>query len=502
MIDTCRIRPENPGLDMGHDKESMDRINIFAEERENYNRHRAEHWNKLARRPSGALTRHYRNRVTEIYRHVACECENILELGCGRGDLLNALNPCRGVGVDLSEQMIVEAQRRYPKFRFICGDAQTIDLGDATFDMIILSDLLNDLWDVQAVLMHIRRSCNERTRIVLNVQSHVWESTRRLAETLGLVTPIMPQNWLTPIDIENLIALSGFDLVRHWEEVLSPLTVPLFAPLCDRILVRMPFVRNAALANFYILRACPQAMRRVVAPTVSVIIAARNESGHIDELLRRIPEMGSHTEIIFVEGNSIDDTYEVIKRAMAGSGRDCRLFKQSGKGKGDAVRAGFEAATGDILMILDADITVPPEDLPRFFDVLSSGIGEFANGVRLVYSMEDEAMRFFNVLGNKFFGWVFSWLLGQPIRDTLCGTKVLWASDYHKIARGRSYFGDFDPFGDFDLLFGAARLNLKIVEVPIRYRARRYGKTNIQRWRHGWVLLKMVVFAARRIKFR
>ncbi|OIP91502.1 MAG: glycosyl transferase [Syntrophaceae bacterium CG2_30_49_12] len=480
----------------------MDGENIFAKEHESYARHRAEHWDKLARRPSGALTSHYRNRLAEIYSHVAGECESVLELGCGRGELLKALNPREGVGVDLSEQMIVEAQRRHPKLQFICGDAQTVDLGDVTFDMIILSDLLNDLWDVQAVLMHIRRYCSEKTRIVLNVQSHVWESIRRLAQTLGLVTPVMPQNWLTPIDVRNLVELSGFDLVRRWEEVLSPLAIPLFARLCDRVLVRMPFVRNAALANFYILRIHPQAMKRALAPTVSVIIAARNEAGHIDELLRRIPEMGSHTEIIFVEGNSTDDTYGVIKRVIADSVRDCRLLKQPGKGKGDAVRTGFEAAKGDILMILDADITVPPEDLPRFFDVLSSGIGEFANGVRLVYSMEDDAMRFFNVLGNKFFGWAFGWLLGQPIRDTLCGTKVLWASDYRKISRGRSYFGDFDPFGDFDLLFGAARLNLKIVEVPIRYRKRRYGETNIQRWRHGWLLLKMVVFAARRIKFR
>jgi ubiquinone/menaquinone biosynthesis C-methylase UbiE len=489
-------------MNMANDKESMYREDIFEKEHESYARKRTEHWDALARRPSGAVTRHYRNRLAEIYRHVTGECESILELGCGRGDLLNAVNPRKGIGVDLSEQMIVEAQRCYPRLQFICGDAQTIDLGDITFDMIILSDLLNDLWDVQAVLMHIKRYCSEKTRIVLNVQSHVWESTRHLAQMLGLVTPVMPQNWLTPIDVNNLVELAGFELVRRWEEILSPLAVPLFAPLCDRILVRMPLVRNAALANFYILRICPQSMKRGLAPTVSVIIAARNEAGHIDELLRRIPDMGSHTEIIFVEGNSTDDTYEVIRRAIADSGRDCRLLKQPGKGKGDAVRIGFEAAKGDILMILDADITVPPEDLPRFFDVLSSGIGEFANGVRLVYSMEDDAMRFFNVLGNKFFGWAFSWLLGQPIRDTLCGTKVLWASDYRKISRGRSYFGDFDPFGDFDLLFGAARLNLKIVEVPIRYRARRYGETNIQRWRHGWLLLKMVVFAARRIKFR
>ena len=233
-----------------------------------------------------------------------------------------------------------------------------------------------------------------------------------------------------------------------------------------------------------------------------MIIAARNESGHIDELLERIPDMGSHTEIIFVEGNSTDDTYEAIARAIANSPRDCKLLKQPGKGKGDAVRAGFNIAKCDILMILDADITVPPEDLQRFYDVLALGIGEFANGVRLVYPMENDAMRFLNLLGNKFFSWAFSWLLGQPIRDTLCGTKVLWASDYQKIASGRSYFGDFDPFGDFDLLFGAARQNLKLVEVPIRYRARRYGETNIQRWQHGWLLLRMVAFAARRIKFR
>ena len=233
-----------------------------------------------------------------------------------------------------------------------------------------------------------------------------------------------------------------------------------------------------------------------------MIVAARNESGHIDELLARIPEMGSGTEIIFIEGNSTDDTFLAIERAIAANPqRNCKLIKQPGKGKGDAVRAGFEIATGDILMILDADITVPPEDLPRFYDLMVSGAAEFVNGVRLVYPMEGKAMRFANLIGNKFFSWAFSWLLGQSIRDTLCGTKVLWKSDYHRIAKNRVYFGDFDPFGDFDLLFGAARLNLKILEVPIRYRARRYGETNISRWKHGLLLLKMVAFAARRIKF-
>jgi glycosyltransferase involved in cell wall biosynthesis len=212
--------------------------------------------------------------------------------------------------------------------------------------------------------------------------------------------------------------------------------------------------------------------------------------------------MGGGTEIIFVEGNSTDDTYATIEREIAKHPeRNCRLMKQPGKGKGDAVRVAFDAAKGDILMILDADITVPPEDLPRFFDVLVSNRGEFVNGVRLVYPMDEDAMRFLNLLGNKAFSLAFSWLLGQKIRDTLCGTKVVWTSQYKRIAANRAYFGDFDPFGDFDLLFGAAKLNLKIVEIPIRYQARQYGETNIQRWRHGVLLLRMVIFAARRIKF-
>ena len=237
-------------------------------------------------------------------------------------------------------------------------------------------------------------------------------------------------------------------------------------------------------------------------PTVSVVVAARNESGHIEELITRIPEMGGGTEIIFVEGNSTDDTFEMIEKTIAAHPeRNAKLLKQPGKGKGDAVRAGFDIATGDILMILDADIMVPPEDLPRFFEPMADNSAEFVNGVRLVYPIQDDAMRFLNLIGNKSFSWAFSWLLGQSIRDTLCGTKVLWRTDYQRIADNRSYFGDFDPFADFDLLFGAARLNLKIPEVPIRYRARRYGDTNISRWRHGVLLLRMVAFAARRIKF-
>jgi glycosyltransferase involved in cell wall biosynthesis len=217
----------------------------------------------------------------------------------------------------------------------------------------------------------------------------------------------------------------------------------------------------------------------------------------------RVPKLGTWTELVFVEGHSKDNTYETIQQAIVEHpSHRCQLLRQRGTGKGDAIREGFQKANGDVLMILDADLTVPPEDLPRFYDALCSGKGDFINGVRLVYPMEKQAMQFANLVANKFFGLAFSWLLNQSIKDTLCGTKVLWRSDYGLISANRAYFGDFDPFGDFDLLFGAAKLNLKITDLPIHYRERRYGSTNIQRWSHGWLLLRMVVFAARRLKFR
>ena len=233
-----------------------------------------------------------------------------------------------------------------------------------------------------------------------------------------------------------------------------------------------------------------------------LIVPARNEAGNIEEIFRRTPEMGAGTELIFVEGNSQDNTFEAIEKAIAAHPeRNAKVFRQPGRGKGDAVRLGFQKASGDILMILDADMTVPPEDLPRFYEALVNGHGEFINGVRLVYPMEKQAMRYLNFLGNKFFSMAFSWLFGQPIKDTLCGTKVLSRKNYETLANNRWYFGDFDPFGDFDLLLGAAKMNLKIVEMPIRYAERTYGETNIDRWRHGWLLLKMVIFAMRKIKF-
>lgn len=425
----------------------------------------------------------------------------MLEIGCGTGDLLASLQPSRAVGVDFSANMLEQAREKYPRCEFVLADAHELCLNE-TFDFVILSDLINDLWDVQIVFEVAHRHCHANTRLLINSFSHLWQIPLSIASALGLAKPNLEQNWLDVEEIYNLLYQADFDVLRTFPEFFWPLNIPFIEPLFNRVLVRFWPLTWMALTNFFVARPHLNSSENNPAPIVSVLVPARNEEGNIPEIFKRVPRMGSQTELVFVEGHSRDNTYQVIWDTVAAHPEvNCVVLKQTGEGKGDAVRTGFAAASGDILMILDADLTVPPEDLPRFYRALVSGKGEFINGVRLVYPMEKQAMRFMNLLGNKFFSLAFSWLLGQPIADTLCGTKVLWRSDYERIAANRSYFGDFDPFGDYDLLFGAARLNLKIVDLPIRYRERKYGSTNIQRWKHGWLLIKMVAFAARQIKF-
>ncbi len=428
--------------------------------------------------------------------------QKVIEIGCRTGDLLASLSPSFGVGIDFSEEMIRQAAQSHPELCFIVADAHQLGCIRQKFDVIILSDLVNDLWDVQTVFNQIAEISSPATRLILNTYSRLWELPLRLAQTLKVMTPLLPQNWLTIEDISNLLNLSDFEVIRSWSEILWTFDTPVLAKFFNCFAVKIWPFRYFALTNFIIARPCAIRCAVKEKPSVSVIIPARNEAGNISQIFGRMPEMGTGTEMIFVEGHSADDTYAVIeKEIQRHPERQCRLFRQTGKGKGDAVRLGFAHAEGEILIILDADLTVLPEELPRFYDALISGKGEFINGVRLVYPMEKQAMRYLNLIGNKFFSLAFSWLLEQSVKDTLCGTKVLWKYDYERIAANRAYFGDFDPFGDFDLLFGAAKLNLKIADMPIRYNERTYGSTNIRRWKHGWLLLRMIMFAAGRMKF-
>ena len=471
---------------------------LFDETGKIYQQTRMEHWDRVAiKRDSWrGLGRWYHLRIHEIYKFLVNPNQRILEIGCGMGDLLANLQPSHGVGIDFSNETIARAKQRHPELEFHHLDAHDLSSLEGEFDVIIFSDTINDLWDVQRVFEQIKKFCTPHTRLILNFYSHLWQAPLTIAQALNLAAPMLDQNWLTPADVDNLLHLAGFESIRTSNEILLPLPLGGFA---NRYLVRLWLLREFALSNFVIARPAAQPVKE---PSVSVVVAARNEEGNIKNIFERVPQMGSKTELIFVEGHSKDKTYETIEKEMALHPQTSSLlFRQPGIGKADAIRLGFDKASCDILMILDADLTVPPEDLPRFYEAIASGKGEFINGVRLVYPMEKEAMRTLNFLGNKFFSLAFSWLLGQSIKDTLCGTKVMWRKDYEEIAANRSYFGDFDPFGDFDLIFGAAKLNRKIVDMPIRYRERTYGTTNISRWKHGILLFRMVAFAARRIKF-
>ncbi len=464
-----------------------------------YQQARMAHWDAIARRRDHwqGAGRWYHRRLEAIYRFLVDPGQNVLEIGCGMGDLLAALQPARGVGVDFSPEMLRRARLRHPTLDFIQADAHALPELQGPFDVIIFSDTINDLWDVQQAFEQVRPLCAPHTRLILNFYNTLWQIPLKIVQSLGLANPLLPQNWLTPQDVENLLHLADFEVVRRWQEILWPLPL---GGWFNRFLARFWPFYHFALAHFVIAR--PNPVPVTDPPTVTVVVPARNEAGNIRPLLERLPKMGKETEVIFVEGHSRDDTYQAIEREIAAHPQiPCRLFKQQGIGKADAVRLGFSQARGDILMILDADLTVSPEDLPRFYRALVSGRGEFINGVRLVYPMSEGAMHPLNYVGNKFFSLAFSWLLGQPVKDTLCGTKVLWRKDYEKIAAARASLGDFDPFGDFDLLFGAARRHLKIVDLPIRYRERAYGRSNISRWRHGWLLLRMLLFGARRLKF-
>ncbi|MBE7433553.1 MAG: glycosyltransferase [Anaerolineales bacterium] len=472
---------------------------LFDEAGNEYQRTRMMQWdrNAVKRDAWKGMGGWYHKRLAECYKFLVSPKQRILEVGCGLGDLVASLEPSRGVGVDFSAEAISRAKERHPHLEFHQLDAHDLSGLEGEFDIIIFSDAINDLWDVQRALEQVRKFCVPHTRLVMNFYSHLWQLPLAIAQNLNLATPILSQNWLTVPDVTNLLNLAGFETIRNSNEILWPLPLGGFA---NRYLVRLWPFREFALSNFVIARPVPQPVK--TNPSVSVVVAARNEEGNIKSIFERVPVMGSKTELIFVEGHSRDKTYETIEKEMPLHPRTSNLlFRQTGIGKADAIRLGFEKASGDILMILDADLTVPPEDLPRFYEAIVSRKGEFINGVRLVYPMEKEAMRTLNFIGNKFFSMAFSWLLGQSIKDTLCGTKVMWRKDYEDIAANRSYFGDFDPFGDFDLIFGAAKLNLKIVDLPIRYRERTYGTTNISRWKHGVLLLRMVSFAARRIKF-
>ncbi len=452
--------------------------------------------------------RYYYEWLDRIYRFVVRPGSRVLHVGCECGDLLAAVEPAYGVGVDADAEAVELAKKRFPHLKFYAADPHELFLDEKSagwrgpFDYVLICNSLGQWRDIQQVLERIRPLTHSGTRVVITYYSYLWEWILRAGSASGIRRPRPYQNWLPPEDIMNLLNLADYDVIRSDSFVLLPKRVPPLTTLCNYMLSLLPGFRYFNLINLVIARPAPVAARNEDL-SVSVIVPTRNERGNIADAVSRIPKMGRDTEIIFVDGNSTDGTAEEIERQIkTHPEHKIKLIHQGdGKGKGDAVRKGFAAASGDVLVIQDGDLTAPPEDLPKFFAALRDGKGEYINGSRLVYPMEKQAMRFLNLLANKFFGSLFTWLLGQRFRDTLCGTKMIRRNDYEVIAANRSYFGEFDPFGDFDLIFGAVKQNLKVAEVPVSYRARTYGATNISRFRHGLLLLRMSWVAFKKIKW-
>lgn len=471
--------------------------------------------------------RYYHEDLTRFFRFAVPPGARVLEVGASTGDLLAALAPAYGVGIDISRGMVDVARRKHPHLIFEEADVETLAPDFAarhggTFDYVILSDAVGELSDVWRAFRALGPLCHAGTRVLISYYNHLWEPVLRAGERVGLKMPQHFQSWLSSEDISGILKLAGFEVVRTGRRLLLPIRVPFVSWIANRLLAQLPGVRKLCLVHYVIAR--PERTTRQDAPAVTVVVPTRNEVGNVPAVMEQMPSLGSRTEILFVDGSSTDGTVEEIERMIEKyrGVKEVRLVHQvrrqrteqeamaaglvsaPGKmlklGKGDAVRKGFDAATGDILVILDADLTVPPEDLPKFVTALIEGRGELVNGSRLVYPMEKQAMRALNLAANKLFSILFTWLLEQRVKDTLCGTKALWKSDYRRIAANRQAFGDFDPFGDFDLLFGAARLGLRIVEIPVRYRERVYGDVKIQRFKHGLLLLRMCGIAFRRLK--
>lgn len=464
----------------------------------------------LAHSESYATTRHawrekaaFFHKEDEAFLHfVIPPRSRVLEIGCGTGDTLAALSPSHGVGLDFSPAMIEQARRLHPALTFQVGDAEdatAIAALEGPFDFILVHDTIGMFDDCQQTLEHLHQLCDRHTRLVVGYFSHLWQPALRLAEKAGWRIPYPPQNVLAPEDVAGLAALADFEPVKSERRLLMPAPLAGIGHFLNRFVSVLPGIRQLSLRHYIVCRS----LRAAGSPPTSatVVIPARNERGNIEPAVQRLPQFCDDIEIIFVEGHSKDGTFEEIERVKAAyPDKDIKAIRQPGKGKADAVFTAYDIARGEVLMILDADLTMPPEQLPKFWNAISSGKAEFVNGSRLVYPLEDDAMRFLNLIANKLFSYLFSWLLNQQYTDTLCGTKVMLRSDYDRLREGRGYFGDFDPFGDFDLIFGASKLSLRSVDLPIRYAARSYGETQISRFRHGLLLLRMVVFAFFKIK--
>ncbi len=466
-----------------------------------------EHYNQQAikRQEWFSRNQYFHEEILRYCRFVIPENSSVLELGCGTGDLLAGVKPSYGVGVDVSDKMIQQAQSKYPSLEFVCLDAEDFNV-KKTFDYVIISGTLGTIKDIQTFLKRISSMMTNDTRLIISYYNELWGPLLRWGERVGIKMPEVVINWLSVDDIENFLNLSGYQLVRQDFLTLCPVQIPLVSTFINRVIGNLPVLRRLSLTHFLVAR-LNKPLPKGEELTASVVLTCRDEEENIEGLVEGIPQMGKHTEIIFVEGHSKDNTVGKIKEMMAKyPQKDIKLFKQTGVGQGDAFRLGFEKAQGDLLCWMEADLTIDPKEIVLFWEAFVSGKGEYINGTRFIYQMEKNSMPFFNFIGNRFFGNIFSIILEQRFTDTLCGFKAVSKKNYQKIQKDINYFGDFDPFGDFQLIFGTIKHGLKVAEIPVHYRPRQYGeskaygKSFFSFLKHAWLLVRMSWFAFIKIK--
>jgi len=466
-----------------------------------------QHYNNIAPNRSKwyGRNKYYHKHILKYYRFYVQEESTILEMGCGTGNLLGNLRPSRGIGVDISEEMIKIAKRNFPNINFICSDVENFLINEK-FDYIIISGTLCSVENIQLLLQNVSKMSTPDTRIIINNYNPLWNPLLKLAQKTRWIMPEVVLNSLSIDDIENFLNISGYQVVKENFYILIPVQIPIISPIFNRIIGKLPLIRRLCLEHFVVSRLNVPPLNSDKL-TASVVITCRDEEGNIEGLVTRIPKIGKHTELIFVEGHSKDRTVEKIKEMIEKyPDKDIKLLKQKGIGQGDAFRMGFDYAKGDFVCWLEADLTTPPEEITLFWDTYIHGRGEYINGSRLVYKMEKNAMPFFNYIGNRFFGNIFTMLLGQRFTDTLCGFKAISKKNYLRIRKQINYFGDFDPFGDYELIFGAIKNNLKVAEIPVHYRPRdygepkAYGKSFKSFLKHVVLLLKMNWIAFKKFK--
>lgn len=441
---------------------------------------------------------YFYNCIKRVLRFIIEPERRVLDVRCQTGFLLDAVNPSEGIGIEVSQEMVDIARQRYPRFEFLTADPEDLTL-NKRFDYMLF-DNVSDTVDVLRAFQRLTDLCEPHTRLVIYTYNYLWQPIVKLAEHLRLKMPMPEQNWLTETDLRGLLLLSGFEWLRVYRVVIFPKWIPLLSGFLNRFVARLPLLNKLCMTNVVVARPAPQHLDPG-SVSVSVVVPCKNERENIESAVERIPDMGKHTEIIFCDDKSTDGTSDEVRRMQRKfPGRDIKLVDGPGICKSENVWTGFENAKGDVLMILDADLAVMPEELPNFFQAIIEGRGEFVNGSRMVYPMQKMAMKFANVLGNKIFSLVFSYLLDQRIKDTLCGTKALWRSDWKRMKPMLDSWGT-DRWGDYKLLFSAAKLHLRIIDLPVHYQERVYGATKMVRvFRNGLTMLRMCMVAFIKLK--